>query len=278
MSNNQILTTPPDPAVSEFTPEQLQDATNRLAGMDGKDVLYLDKYIKDLEGHQQPLFEAPAFAWGEFFTPDGGKLSAGVRSFSIKDAFDTFMDGVTYASITYGILLNHVNVAPSGPSHGVQSISTVVPVTSVSAANAPTYQNVSAGQQHVVPTPSLKPITAPTPQAPVTPDGQTRSLLCVYVEVEIRSDGRTMVKFFGNARKQPHDQYAEISAVLQPAQFVTMFSPVGPWKEEHFTTPGQFVINPAMNVLWKHSETNRDRNGNPYKNIVALAPSGVVQP
>jgi len=276
---SSVYTVNPEPAQSGFSPEQLVDAANRLAGMTNVDVLYLDKYVKELEERQQPLFEAPAFAWGEFFTADGGKLSAGVRSFSIKDAFDTFMDGVVYASATHGIALNHVTVAPSGPSHAAQPTTTVAPVVSVSATNAPSYQTVSPVQQHVVPVaPATRGMGTPPTQTPRVPDGQTKSLLCVYVEVEIRPDKRTMVKFFGNTRKQPHDQYAEISAVLQPAQFVVMFSPVGPWNEQHFTTPGQFTINPAINVLWKDSETNRDRNGNPYKNIVALAPSGVSQP
>lgn len=76
------------------------------------------------------------------------------------------------------------------------------------------------------------------------------------------TDGKTQVDMFAEGH-----QYPDLKVKLTPAQLAGMFKATGEWKPDHFERMGEYSVN--WSVSWKNS-TNLNKNGKPYKNVVAV--------
>lgn len=83
----------------------------------------------------------------------------------------------------------------------------------------------------------------------------------VYIEVLPQADGKTEVKFFGNDKKQPHNQYPDVYSKRVAADHIKNM----PFLDSAiFSKAGNYTVSLVLGYTLS-AKTNA--KGNPYKDI-----------
>jgi hypothetical protein len=87
---------------------------------------------------------------------------------------------------------------------------------------------------------------------------------CVSMDIEPVRDGKSKVSFFGNGFKQPRDQWAITSLMLDPIDLQKALAPYYEFKLETFDKFGTFDVDFFVET---YKSTNLNTRGNPYTNV-----------
>lgn len=101
---------------------------------------------------------------------------------------------------------------------------------------------------------------APAPATQATP--QIFTMQIERMETTPRSDGKVDAKFF-----QAGHQYPDLTAAKAPDALVAMLAQTGQWTAAHFAAATQYPVK--WIIEWVNSD-KLNKNGKPYKNIVAI--------
>jgi hypothetical protein len=126
---------------------------------------------------------------------------------------------------------------------------------------------LAQGWKFNVPAPAPKqsesaPQAAPT-SAPAQPSAgvAVTEVRVVYMEVLPQADGKTEVKFFGNDKKQPHNQYPDVYSKRMAQDHVKAMPFLDP---NIFGRAGNYAVSLVLGYTLS-AKTNA--KGNPYKDV-----------
>lgn len=108
----------------------------------------------------------------------------------------------------------------------------------------------------------------PAPIAPATPAPATQATPQMFtmqierMEITPRADGKVDAKFF-----QAGHQYPDLTTAKPPDALVAMLAQTGQWTAAHFAAATQYPVK--WIIEWVNSD-KLNKNGKPYKNIVAI--------
>jgi len=109
------------------------------------------------------------------------------------------------------------------------------------------------------------PTPAPTPSAaPAQNGGEAYAVRAVMWEVLPDAEGKVQIKFYGNDKKQPHNQYPDVYATKTPEAWAAMMPFIG---AEAWQRVGKY--NTPLIVRYVLSDKLNSK-GNPYKNLTAV--------
>ena len=116
----------------------------------------------------------------------------------------------------------------------------------------------------------VAPAAAPVPVIPgvtgaTAPQTGGGTFHIAKMTVTPRADGKIDLAFF-----EAGHQYADIKAAKTTAEAVALLKLTGAWMPEHFAAVAEYPVN--MIIDWQPS-ANLNKNGKPYKNIVAVKPA-----
>ena len=124
--------------------------------------------------------------------------------------------------------------------------------------------------------PAVSPVSAPTPTpstAPVQPATELVSgtLTCVRLNVTPVVGGKVSLKFYGNDRKQPINEFPTLTNTLTVEKAIEMFAPLGPWEAAHFAAASNYDVK--FYVEWKQGRDVPNKPGKHYQDIIGLRPA-----
>ncbi len=149
------------------------------------------------------------------------------------------------------------------------------------AVNTPAENKKAPANQAPAPAaPAAQSPAAPPAPASNSPVNQAQNLggqitggvfRIVAMDVLPRADGRVDLKFFGNDKKQPRNQYPDITWTIAPETACEKLATVGGFMPEHLAKAQTY--NLPCKLHWVNSD-KLNRNQVPYKNVVSFEPAG----
>ena len=94
--------------------------------------------------------------------------------------------------------------------------------------------------------------------------GENELFHVVSLDIDPQRDGRVKASFFGNDFKQPRDDYAQASLLLEPADMVEALAPYYTFKLDTFQKIGTFDVDFYVET---YLSTKMNQAGKPYKNV-----------
>ena len=87
---------------------------------------------------------------------------------------------------------------------------------------------------------------------------------CISIDIEPMREGKAKVSFFGNGFKQPRDEWAIASLMLEPEKLQEALLPYANFKLERFDTFGTYDVDFYVET---YQSKNLNQNGKPYTNV-----------
>lgn len=114
------------------------------------------------------------------------------------------------------------------------------------------------------------PVAPQTPAAGPAVTGAPNILHIVAMDIVPRADGKVELKFFGNDKKSPRNQYADLSWVTQADKAVEKLLPIAGFTVAHFAAAASYELK--CKLIWTPSD-KLNRNNVPYKNVDHFEPA-----
>ena len=87
---------------------------------------------------------------------------------------------------------------------------------------------------------------------------------CISIDIEPMREGKSKVSLFGNGFKQPRDQWAITSLMLEPEKLQAALQPYYAFKLETFAVFGTFDVDFYVET---YKSKNLNQEGNAYTNV-----------
>jgi hypothetical protein len=188
------------------------------------------------------------------------KVMLSARGRTAQEALENVVDAITqgklsveeFMAMTNLSIVGHVgNQAPAPRASAPTSAHAPAPVGTVSAP---------------VPVSAPAPVNAQVPSAPAVTGG---AFEVTYVEFLPQPSGKVKVSFFGNDKKQPHNQYPFINWVTDPSFVPAKFASVAQFTPDMFKSALAYDL--PCRLFWVPGSLNSQ--GQPYKNIDRIEPA-----
>ncbi len=174
------------------------------------------------------------------------QINITARGNSAPEAIEELVDGMTYAKDRYGFSVSRPDI-----DH--------------------TFSNGQPQSHDQAPSAPGKTPAASAPGQSVNGNGQPHMIHSVFLEVIPESDEKVTLKWYGNDKKQPHNQYPDIYSKRAIDKALELLRSTGEdWQPELLTKPRSFSVKHT--ILYVDSDKMNGK-GNPYKNITELRSS-----
>lgn len=201
--------------------------------------------------------EAPAIVftklYGTLTDKDGNKqiseFNITTRSNSPEEALELMFRGAEYAKKRFHLSLARPEISVAAPAKAQQITGSVAaPAPNASTAPAP-----------------AAPASGPAPsQQGIVPNNNTGVIFAERMEVVPMADGKTTLKWYEKGH-----QFPDIMTTKSNEKIMNLLMGTGEgWAAEHIRLASSYQVK--HEIQWRYSEKNRNRNGNPYKDIVTV--------
>ncbi len=198
------------------------------------------------------------------------KINVTGRGRTAREAFENLVDMITDGKMSAAEFRReaHIGLYPHVPAGKPAPATPATPATPKAPAAAKPATSSAPTPAPVSPAAPAAP-AAPAPAAPGSAVGATGIFNIVAMDVMPQADGRVVLKFFGNDKKQPRNQYPDITWTIAPETACEKLAPLGGFMPEHLSKAQTY--NLPCKLHWVNSE-KLNRNQQPYKNIVSFEP------